>query len=211
MIHRKGDHRQGDGRARVGARMKERVGARMALALGMTTLSLVAACAPASEEDGEEANASVVQRVTQPATIGAALAQLDEFSHLSRALRQTGVMPLLSGKEDYTLFAPRDTAFAKMTAEERAALFAPESRAALTRSLRGLIAPGVLRADELKERIRANGGPISIRTLDGGSVTIAADGPMLLLTVGGGKPIPIGMSEAETDRGSFYIIDSWPG
>lgn len=94
----------------------------------------------------------------------------EDLSTLVAAVKQGQLVETLSGKGPFTVFAPINSAFAKLPKEAIADLLKDENRAQLQAILTYHVVPGkVMAADvvKLKEAKTANGASISIRVEDG--------------------------------------------
>ncbi len=145
-----------------------------------------------------------------PHDVIAALARLDEFVWLRGALRDTGLAAELSRARGVTLLAPRDTAIVQLGPERINALNDPAARAALTQSLRQLIIPRTLRAEELRTMIEAGGGSVTIAG-GAGPLTFTRDAEEFIVTTPDGGHASMGSMELATDNGAIYVLDRWLG
>jgi uncharacterized surface protein with fasciclin (FAS1) repeats len=86
--------------------------------------------------------------------------QSGNFRVLLKALETSGFKQALKDSGPYTLFAPIDDAFLKMSQSKRETLFKPENREMLQSLLRNHIVLGNVPSGELKrlDEIRAAGG-----------------------------------------------------
>ena len=193
----------------IARRWIEARGPRRAASAALLCAALtLASCDDAPDPAVQQAEARRLASA-EPPTVSAALARLDEFAMLRRALAISGHQPLLRGTAPVTLFAPRDTAFAQLSAEQRAALLAEANRPALTRAIDGLIVPRAIRADELRQMIADGGGSTSLATR-AGAVTITQDNGLLILTTASGARASLGSAEIATGNGLIYVLDRWP-
>jgi uncharacterized surface protein with fasciclin (FAS1) repeats len=120
--------------------------------------------------------------------------------------------PLLANRAStVTVLAPRDTAFAKLPSEARAAIAAAAPGPALQRSLRGLIIPRVLGAEELRTRIIDGGGRYAVTSLAGTPLTFQLDGDQFIVAGPGGAIATMGSSGLTTGNGTLYVLDTWIG
>ncbi len=131
------------------------------------------------------------------------------MARLLGVIAATGMGEELARLPAATLLAPRDTAFAQLGADARAAMLAPGNRPALTAALRGLVVPRMLRADELRTQIDLAGGSLALATLAGPPVTFTRDGDMLIVTTATGARATMGTQEITTRRAVIYVLDRW--
>jgi len=129
-----------------------------------STTSNVQSIQPAPAEDGpyraapRRANARRGEN-----SILETAAERGTFRTLAGAIRSAGLVDLMSGKGPFTLFAPTDDAFARMSQTEREALL--NDKASLAE---------VLTYHLVRERVKAPtvGTPRTATTVNGGKITI---------------------------------------
>lgn len=168
-----------------------------------------AACAPEPDAVAIETKTGPAA-ATEPATVVVVIARLPEFSTMRRALTETARIDNLRMRAPVTLLAPRDTAFARLTPEARAAILAPANREALARVIDLHIIPRALRADELRQLI-ADGGGMAQLPSRGGALTFTSSGSQIVVTVPSGASATMGTQEIATGNGSVYVLDRWLG
>lgn len=162
------------------------------------------------EAEVVESDTAPVASAGEPATVIAAIARLAEFSILRRALTDTARIDNLRMRTPVTLLAPRDTAFARLTPDSRAAVLAPQNRETLARTIDLHIIPRTVRADELRQMIVAGGGSARIASR-GGPLTFTAVGDLLIVTAPNGASASMGNQDIATGNGSIYVLDRWLG
>jgi uncharacterized surface protein with fasciclin (FAS1) repeats len=97
-----------------------------------------------------------------------------QFKTLATALDRAGLVATLKGQGPFTVFAPTDTAFAKLPAGTVDNLLRPENKAQLTAILTYHVVPGRVTAADvarLKQAETVNGKMVDVKA-DGGSVMI---------------------------------------
>lgn len=125
-------------------------------------LSVVAAVPVMGTVAGNAAAASA------PAKTIVQIAAADpDFSTLVKLLKEAGLVGVLSGKTDYTVFAPTNAAFAKLPASTLSALAA--NRAELKSVLLYHVVPGTVAAAKVVTLH-------SVKTVEGASLTIRVSG-----------------------------------
>lgn len=135
-----------------------------------------------------------------------------EFTTLARLLNETGLGETLDGPEPYTLFAPTNTAFDKLSDAERGALSRPESRAALRTRLALHIVPGRLTLADIAGRAETEGGPITLTTLEGGPLSLREEDGQWRVTDARGGVSTIAMPDVTAANGVIHAVDTvmWP-
>ena len=98
------------------------------------------------------------------------------FNTLAKALQAAGLVETLKGKGPFTVFAPTDSAFAKLPAGTLDSLLQPENKQKLQRILTYHVVPGkVMAADVVKlNQAKAVSGDTIAVAAKGGSVTVDA-------------------------------------
>lgn len=98
------------------------------------------------------------------------------FNTLAKALQAAGLVETLKGNGPFTVFAPTDSAFAKLPAGTLDSLLQPENKQKLQRILTYHVVPGkVMAADVVKlNQAKAVSGDTIAVAAKGGSVTVDA-------------------------------------
>ncbi len=185
------------------------VGAARTLLLGLFALGL-AGCS--SDVADPAAASNLTSYSVEPPHIASALAMLPEFAKLRRMLNRAGLMPMLANQRaTITLFAPRDSALAQIDPETRAALVNATPPDQLARTLRALMVPRTISADELRTRIIDGGGSYSVPSMAGTPLQFRLAGDQLLIVAANGNNATIGNSAIATGNGTIYVLDRWIG
>ncbi len=117
------------------------------------------------------------------------------FSHLTKALDAAELSDTLEGPGPFTIFAPNDQAFAKLSPNTLADLMNPINKDKLTAVLKYHIVPGKITAETFKT--------MKIRTLQGKPLNIKVEGDNK--TVNNAK---VARTEKVGSNGIIYVIDS---
>lgn len=175
------------------------------IALALLLPLLLGAC---SSEDGAGDTAEAGQRraAVEPASAADAITRLPEFSIMRQAVTLTGRGQLIGRGATITLLAPRDTAFAQLGSEGKAALLAEPARGRLARIVDLHIIPRALRAEELRQLIRDGGGSTVIASR-AGPLTFTSDDATMVVTAPDGSRATIGMTEISASGSTVYVLD----
>src|SRR5690606_749615 len=107
----------------------------------------------------------------------------EDFSTLVTAVTTADLAGVLGGEGPFTVFAPTNTAFEQVPAEDLEALLQPEQRDALQGLLTYHVVPGRIMAADVAAQAEANGGSVELTTVQGGTLTVSqSDGGMWMLT-----------------------------
>jgi uncharacterized surface protein with fasciclin (FAS1) repeats len=113
--------------------------------------------------------------------------QSPEHSSLLAALKAAGLDRVLIGAGPYTVFAPANSAFAKLPPGTAESLMRSESKAQLTELLASHVVPGVVTAADLRSAMQRKGGKTELATVGGAKLTVSeADGALLVTDAKGG-------------------------
>lgn len=140
-------------------------------------------------------------------TLEAALAADSGLSNTAELIGAADLKATLAGRAPYTIFAPSDTALAKLPAEVVAALKTPEAKPQLTSLLTGHIVPGTVTAADIAKAIDAGGGSAEIKTMAGDVLTFAKTGNRVTVTARGGGAAAIIGDGHQASNGVIHVID----
>ncbi|MBD2677261.1 MULTISPECIES: fasciclin domain-containing protein [Nostoc] len=90
------------------------------------------------------------------------------FTTLTKALKAAGLTEALQGKDNLTIFAPTDAAFAKLPADAVRDLLKPENKEVLLKLLTYHVVPGKVLSRDLKSG--------EVKSLEGGVINVKVDG-----------------------------------
>jgi len=179
-------------------------------------LLIAAAClaATACGQSDEDNQAATPNAQSAPApkqakeSIAAGLAGSADHRTLAQALKASGLEATLSGKQPYTLFAPTDSAFAKLPSGNASGLMAPENKAQLTDLLAGHIVPGLVTAADLAAAIERGKGQAKLATVSGSTLTLTRDAEGIILAGPGGSRARVAGAERIQANGAIHPVDS---
>ena len=126
----------------------------------------------------ESANSVRTTEAAKPGneSLAAALADAEDLSTVSGALRDGGLAKAFEGPAPYTILAPQDKAFDAL-GDAGTALREPAQRAAMLAILRDHIVPGYLTPKDIRAAIDRGGGrAVKMKTMAGQTVTFSGDG-----------------------------------
>lgn len=113
----------------------------------------------------------------------------------------------LSGDGPFTVFAPTDTAFAKLPAGTVETLVKPENKGTLTGVLTYHVVAGNVSASDLTSLIRRHGGSASIDTLGGGKLTARLSGDTIVITDAAGRSTAVTQADVNVSNGVIHVTD----
>jgi len=132
-----------------------------------------------------------------------------DHTTLVAAVKAAGLVDTLKGPGPFTVFAPVNTAFEKLPAGTVDTLLKPENKKALTGVLTYHVVSGRFSADELMQKVDAMGGKFTLKTVQGGTLTVekVSDSALSVTDSKGGKA-NITISNVLQSNGVIHVIDS---
>ncbi|MBW4448282.1 MAG: fasciclin domain-containing protein [Spirirestis rafaelensis WJT71-NPBG6] len=125
-----------------------------------------------------------------------ALAEADgSFTTLTKALKAAGLTETLQGKDNYTLFAPTDAAFAKLPQDAVRDLLKPENKEVLVKLLTYHVVKGQVLSTDLKSG--------EVKSVEGGAINVKVD-PAAGVTVNEAK---VTKADIRGSNGVIHAID----
>lgn len=113
----------------------------------------------------------------------------------------------LSSPGPFTVFAPTDTAFAKLPDGTVATLVKPENKGTLTAILTYHAVAGKVTAGDLVALINKHGGSATIDTISGGKLTARLSGDTVVITDAKGRATAVTQTDVMTSNGVIHVTD----
>ncbi|MEH2244933.1 fasciclin domain-containing protein [Nostoc sp.] len=117
------------------------------------------------------------------------------FTTLTKALKAAGLTGTLQGKDNLTIFAPTDAAFAKLPPDALQELFKPANKEVLIKILTYHVVPGKVLSTDLKSG--------EVKSLEGGTINVKVD-PATGVTVNDAK---VTQADITGTNGVIHAID----
>jgi len=161
--------------------------------------------------------AAALALATAPATalaggpkgnIVAAAMKADNLQTLVAAVKAAGLVDTLASKGPFTVFAPTDSAFAKLPAGTVDTLLQPANQGQLQAVLTYHVVPGKVSAAELVETIKANGGKAMLKTVQGGTITATLSGGGVAITDARGGTAMVTKADLMQSNGIIHVTDA---
>jgi len=173
--------------------------------LGLTASATAARAPQASSNVTNPAVGGAVMDAARPIGVNAAAAP--NLSTLVAAAKAADLLSTLSGPGPYTLFAPSDEAFGRLTAGMVDTLMTPANKASLAKLLTYHVVPGRITLDDLAQRIAAGGGIAVLTTVEGEPITVTHPGGAFLLTDVNGNKSYIETPDVRQSNGIIHIVN----
>ena len=131
-----------------------------------------------------------------------------DHTTLVAAVQAAGLVETLSGPGPFTVFAPTNSAFAKLPNGTVDTLLMPANRAMLQSVLTYHVVPGRVTAAQLMEMIRTGGGQARLTTVQGGVLTASVAGGRVMLTDAKGGTAYVTQADVMQSNGVIHVTDS---
>jgi len=127
---------------------------------------------------------------------------------LVAAVKAAGLVNTLEGKGPFTVFAPTNQAFEKLPAGTVEALLKPENKQKLAGILTYHVVPGKWTAESLMDKVKADGGSTSIKTVNGETLTAKLENGGVQLTDAKGGTAMVIIPDVMQSNGIIFVIDT---
>lgn len=126
---------------------------------------------------------------------------------LVAAVKAAGLVDTLQGPGPFTVFAPTDTAFAKLPDGTVATLVKPENKGTLTGILTYHAVAGKVTSRDLVALIKQGHGEAVIKTVAGGELTARLAGDKIIITDEKGRATAVTQADVMTSNGVVHVTD----
>lgn len=132
----------------------------------------------------------------------------DQFSTLVLALKTAQLVNTLQGEGPFTVFAPVNSAFAKLDPSTVESLLQPSGRDQLTKILTYHVISGEFKAKDVVTAINASGGSFTIETVSGNKLTATLNGNTVILTDENNRTSAVTTTDIDASNGVIHVIDT---
>jgi uncharacterized surface protein with fasciclin (FAS1) repeats len=131
-----------------------------------------------------------------------------DHTTLVAAVKAAGLVPTLEGAGPFTVFAPTNEAFAALPAGTVDTLLKPENRAELTKILTYHVVPGRYDAATLEHDVQTTpGGKVSLKTAEGGLLTVSENDNGLWVTDDKGDTAQVTIPDVYQSNGVIMVVN----
>ncbi len=171
--------------------------------LAFLSLALAATATPLAA-----AHAGGTARAAPKGNIVGAAASSPAHKTLVAAVKAAGLVDTLASGGPFTVFAPTDSAFAKLPAGTVDTLLQPANKGTLTSILTYHVVPGAVTAAQLIQLINAGGGSATLTTVQGGTLTArVVDGKVVIADAKGGTAT-VTTADLIQSNGVIHVTDA---
>lgn len=130
-----------------------------------------------------------------------------DHTTLVAAVKAAGLVETLQGAGPFTVFAPTNDAFENLPAGAVESLVKPENKQKLTAVLTYHVVAGRLTVKDLWKWVRAGKGKAELKTVQGGTLWVVANGDNLMLRDAQGNTANITVANVMQSNGVIHVID----
>ena len=131
-----------------------------------------------------------------------------DHTTLVAAVKAGGLVDTLSGPGPFTVFAPTNSAFAKLPAGTVDTLVKPENKATLDKILTYHVVAGNISSKDLKSWIKKGKGSYVATTVEGGKLTFTEDMGKIKITDEKGGSAWITTADVFQSNGVIHVVDT---
>jgi uncharacterized surface protein with fasciclin (FAS1) repeats len=158
----------------------------------------IAAGSPVVAHESAEASAPTIVSAAQSTGV---------HNTLVAAVTAAGLADTLSSPGPFTVFAPTDTAFAKLPEGTVATLVKPENKGTLTSILTYHAVAGTVSSSDLVKLINKHGGEATITTIAGEKLTARLSGDTIVITDAAGGSTAVTQADVKVSNGVIHVTD----
>ena len=132
-----------------------------------------------------------------------------DHTTLVAAVKAAGLVDTLQSAGPFTVFAPVNSAFAKLPAGTVDTLLKPENKGTLTTVLTYHVVPGRLTAANLMKAVKDGGGQAKFKTVAGGELTVTSPSAgKLTITDAKGGASTVTIGDVLQSNGVIHVVNS---
>jgi uncharacterized surface protein with fasciclin (FAS1) repeats len=131
-----------------------------------------------------------------------------DHTTLVAAVKAAGLVETLQSAGPFTVFAPTNKAFDKLPAGTVETLVKPENKGTLTGILTYHVVAGRMSAMDLMNKIKADGGKATLKTVAGGTLTAMQKGKKIELTDEKGGTSTVTIADVNQSNGVIHVVDT---
>jgi uncharacterized surface protein with fasciclin (FAS1) repeats len=132
-----------------------------------------------------------------------------DHTTLVAAVKAAGLVDTLASAGPFTVFAPVNTAFAKLPKGTVETLLKPENKGTLTTVLTYHVVPGRLTAANLMKAVRDGGGQATFKTVAGGEIVVKSPSAgKLTITDAKGGVSSVTIGDVLQSNGVIHVVNT---
>jgi uncharacterized surface protein with fasciclin (FAS1) repeats len=131
-----------------------------------------------------------------------------DHTTLVTAVKAAGLVETLEAPGPFTVFAPTNEAFSKLSAGTVDNLLKPENKDMLTKILTYHVVAGRVNTEDLKKMIKQGHGKAQLKTVSGGTVWASDHDGRIMLQDEKGGTATITIANVYQSNGVIHVVDS---
>jgi uncharacterized surface protein with fasciclin (FAS1) repeats len=131
-----------------------------------------------------------------------------DHTTLVAAVQAAGLVETLQSAGPFTVFAPTNKAFDKLPKGTVETLVKPENKSTLTGILTYHVVAGRMSAMDLMNKIKADGGKATLKTVAGGTLTAMQKGKKIELMDEKGGMSTVTIADVNQSNGVIHVVDT---
>ena len=131
-----------------------------------------------------------------------------DHTTLVAAVKAADLVATLESAGPFTVFAPTNEAFGKLPEGTVDNLVKPENKATLTKILTYHVVAGRMSSRDLWARVKAGDGKAELKTVEGGTLTVMAQGKKLYLVDEKGGKSWITIADVNQSNGVIHVVNT---
>ena len=130
-----------------------------------------------------------------------------DHTTLVSAVKAGGLVDTLEGKGPFTVFAPTNEAFSALPSGTVDNLLKPDNKKTLDKILTYHVVPGRLDTATLDADIKKGDGKATLKTVEGGTLTVAGSGKDLTVTDEKGNTAEVTIADVMQSNGVIMVVN----
>jgi len=131
-----------------------------------------------------------------------------DHTTLVAAVKAAGLVETLESAGPFTVFAPTNEAFGKLPEGTVDNLVKPENKATLTKILTYHVVAGRMSSGDLWAKVKAGNGKAELKTVEGGTLMVMAQGKKLYLVDEKGGKSWITIADVNQSNGVIHVVNT---
>lgn len=131
-----------------------------------------------------------------------------DHTTLVAAVKAAGLVETLQSAGPFTVFAPTNSAFAKLPKGTVETLLKPENKGQLTAILTYHVVAGKISSKKLLKMIKKNGGSYTAKTVQGGDLTFMKKGKNIVIKDEKGGMSRVTIADVNQSNGVIHVINT---
>ncbi|MBA6153497.1 fasciclin domain-containing protein [Gelidibacter maritimus] len=160
------------------------------------------------EQEAEKAKEAKIKEEARANSVAGQAMMNEDLTTLAGALQAADLSTMLSEPGEYTVFAPSNHAFEKLSQKKRDELMLPENKEMLSEVLTYHVVPGVINSEKFAAAIKGADGSYTFKTVTGEELTASMNGDQFVIKDGSGKKAQVILGNVPASNGIIYIIDT---